>query len=429
MSKRLSRRTLLRGAGVALGLPLLETMLPRQASAAEAVRPPRRLAFIFVPGGVNVDEWTPEGEGADYRPRHTLEALAPVRDRVLVLSGLDGRAGETGGNGHPLGCAPWLSSAPINERDRGGYATEASVDQLAARHVGRETRLPSIELGCDRDARDNYTSNISWRAPNSPMGKEVDPRAVFSRLFGDPRADAYQRSVLDLVLADAGDLRKRLGGVDRSKLDEYLDSVREIERRIQFAERDAASREPPKLKLPDAVPTEYDRHVRLLTDLLVLAFQSDCTRVATFMYNNEAGRRSWPEIGISDDHHGLAHLDPRTEEGQVKLDKLKRIDRFYVEQFTYAVQKLAAVPEGQGTLLDSAMVMYGSGLAWGRLHNRENLPVLLAGGGGGTIAGGRHIRYPRGTPLADLHLALLDRMGVRPARLADGTGPLGRLSA
>jgi hypothetical protein len=428
--RKLSRRTALKGLGVSLALPWLEAMQPRSArAAAGGSKPPVRLAYLFVPGGVNVDEWLCDGEGADYKPRYTLEALKPVREDVLVLSGLDGREGETGANGHPLGCAPWLSSAPVGEKDRGGYATGITADQIAAARIGQTTRLPSLELGCDRDATDLYTSNISWRGPASPMGKEINPRAVFNRLFGDPTADVYQRSILDLVLEDARDLRTELGGIDRSKLEEYLDSVRSIERRIQLAEDEAQqpnARRRPEISLPEAIPADYPEHLRLLLDLLVLAFQTDGTRVATFMFNNEAGRRSWKEIGISESHHGLAHLDPRTQEGKDKLDKLKRIDRFYVEQFVAMIQALKAVPEGEGTLLDNVLIMYGSGLAWGRLHNRENLPILLAGGGGGTVKGGRHI-HCNGRPLADLQLALLERVGVKRERFADSTGPLTRL--
>jgi hypothetical protein len=256
------------------------------------------------------------------------------------------------------------------------------------------------------------------------MGKEINPRAVFTRLFGDPKADAYQRSVLDLVRADADRLRRRLGGFDRAKLDEYLDSVRAIERRIQFAENDADRRDLPELDLPDGAPAEFLDHVRLLTDLLVLGFQTDATRVATFMYNNEAGRAAWPELSIRENHHGLAHLDPRTEEGKSKLEKLRRIDRAYVELFVYTLQKMAAVREGEGTLLDNTAVVYGSGLTWGRLHNRESLPVLVGGSLGGAIHGGRHVRHSRGTPLANLHLALLHKMGVDLPRVADSTGPL-----
>ena len=421
-SKQLSRRTALKGLGVTVGLPLLEAMLPRTAHAARDKTHPLRLAFLYVPGGMNLDEWTPEGDGADYRPRYTLEALAPVRENVLIFSGLNGREHETGANGHPLGCAPWLSTAPVNDKDRGGYATDLSVDQLAARHIGQDTRLPSLELGCDRDAMQIYTSNISWRGPASPMGKEVNPRAVFTRLFGDPKADAYQRSILDLVNADARRLRMQLGGVDRSKLDEYLDSIRAIERRIQFAERDAG-RQPPEISLPDGVPAEYSDHLTLLLDLLVLGFQADSTRVATFMFNDEAGRRSWREIGISEGHHELAHLDPRTQEGQYKLSALAKVDRYYVQQFATTLEKMKQIREGERTLLDNSLILYGSGLAWGRLHNRENLPVLLAGSGGGTVQGGRHVRY-NGEPLANLFLSLLARVGVQRQRLADSTGPL-----
>ncbi|HUG89907.1 MAG TPA: DUF1552 domain-containing protein [Planctomycetaceae bacterium] len=438
---RISRRTVLRGLGATLALPWLEAMQPLSAGVtragdsatdspeSQASRPPLRLMFVFVPGGVNLEEWTPRGEGADYEPSATLRALEPVRSQVLVLSGLNSRSGEAGGNGHPLGCAPWLSSAPLNERDTGGYCTDISVDQIAARHVGGETRLPSIELGCDQDSSQLHTSNISWRGPGSPMGKETDPRAVFSRLLADPRSDADQRSILDVVLEDARSLRQQLGRIDRLKLDEYLDSVRAVERRIEFAERHARQHRPPQIDLPEAIPDEYGEHVRLLSDLVVLGLRTDATRVATFMYNNEPGRRQpWTELGINEGHHELAHLDPRTQDGKQKLEKLQRIDRYYLELFVHMLGRLRDTPEGDGTLLDNSMIVYGSGLAWGRLHNRENVPVLLAGGGGGTIDGGRHVRH-RGRPLADLYLALLERMGVTLDRVADSTGPLPQLSA
>jgi hypothetical protein len=415
--------------GATLALPLLEAMQPLAAGAEPAAaRPPLRLLFVFVPGGVNLDEWLPKGEGADYEASATLSALEPVRRDVLVLTGLNSRLGEVGANGHPLGCAPWLSSAPLNERDTGGYCTDISVDQIAARVIGRETRLPSIELGCDQDSSELHTSNISWRGPSSPMGKEADPRAVFDRLLGDPRSGGDQQSILDVVLADARGLREKLGRVDRLKLDEYLDSVRAIERRIEFAERHAAQHRPPELELPAAIPDNYGEHVRLLSDLLVLGLRTDATRVATFMYNNEPGRRQpWTELGISEGHHGLAHLDPRTAEGKDKLEKLQRIDRHYVDVFVHMLQQLQRAPEGDGSLLDNCMIVYGSGLSWGRLHNRENVPVLLAGGGGGTIQGGRHVHY-RGRPLADLFLALLDRVDAKLDRFADSTGPLPNLT-
>lgn len=426
----LSRRTVLKGLGGSLALPLLDAMRPLSAGTLDAAqaKPPLRLLFIFVPGGVNLDEWTPRGAGTDYQPNFTLQALEPVRESVLILSGLNSRLGESGANGHPLGCGPWLSSAPLNERDTGGYCTDISVDQIAAQALGRETRLSSIQLGCDVDSAQTHTSNISWRGPGSPLGKEADPRAVFNRLLADPRGDSFQRSILDVVLEDARDLRQRIGHADREKLDEYLDSVRSIERQIEFAERHAAQHRPPLIDLPAAIPEDYAEHVRILTDLLVLGLRTDATRVATFMYNNEPGRGSWPEIGINEGHHQLAHLDPRTAEGQEKLDKLKRIDRFYVELFARMVKQLRDTPEGEGKLLDNCAIVYGSGLAWGRLHNRENVPVLLAGGGGGSILGGRHIDY-RGRPLADLYLSLLHATGLSVDRVADSTGPLPNLES
>jgi hypothetical protein len=268
-----------------------------------------------------------------------------------------------------------------------------------------------------------HTSNISWRGPSSPLGKETDPRAVYARLFGDPQGGDQAEQLLDLVLEEARAIRRRLGSLDRQKLDEYLDSVRSIERRMQLSQRENQQNRPPQIDLPDTIPQQYPEHLRLMLDLLVLGLASDSTRVSTFMFNNEPGRASWREIGVPEGHHGLAHLDPRTPEGQHKLDQLKKVDRFYVEQFVYLLQKMKGIREGEGTLLDNSMIMYGSGLAWGRLHNRENLPVLLAGGGCGTLEGGRHLDCG-GVPLANLYLSLLDRTGVELARVADSTGRL-----
>jgi hypothetical protein len=414
--RTLSRRTFLRGAGAMLALPWLEIM------AAPAKPAPLRSVFMFVPGGVNHDEWLPKSEGADYEAGRTLAALAPVRQHVLVLSGLNARRGEVGANGHPLGTAPWLSSAPLNDKDRGGYCTDVSVDQLIARQVGRETRLPSLELGCDADSRSLHETNISWRGPASPMGKEFNPRDIYNRLFADPRADVYRTSILDAVREDAKRLSGQLGGVDKEKLDEYFESVRSIERRIDFAARHQLDA-PPEMKLPAGVPTDYLQHAHLLTDLLVLALRTDTTRVSTFMLNNEPGRPSWNEIGVKENHHGLAHLDPRTAEGRDKLEKLQRIDQAYVEIFVRMLQQLAALPEAGGTVLDHCQIVYGSGLTWGRLHNREDIPLLLAGGGSGMIRGGRHVRY-RGEAFADLHLAMLRNSGVLLARTADSKAPL-----
>ena len=415
--RTLSRRTLLRGAGSMLALPWLEIM------GAQPVKPaPLRSVFLFVPGGVNHDEWLPKTEGANYQPGKTLAALAPVRQHVLVASGLNARHGEVGANGHPLGTGPWLSSAPINDKDRGGYCTDISVDQLIANHVGKDTRLPSLELGCDSDSRSMHETNISWRGPASPMGKEFNPRDIYNRLFADPKADVYRTSILDAVREDAKRIGSKLGGIDREKLAEYFEAVRSIERRIDFTSRHQLEN-PPEMKLPEGVPANYLEHAHLLTDLLVLALRTDTTRVATFMLNNEPGRASWNEIGVKENHHGLAHLDPRTAEGRDKLDKLQRIDEAYVGIFVRMIQQLAAAPEGGGTVLDHCQIVYGSPLTWGRLHNREDIPLLIAGGGNGMIRGGRHVRY-HGEAFADLHLAMMRNAGVPLERTADSKAPL-----
>ena len=255
------------------------------------------------------------------------------------------------------------------------------------------------------------------------MGKEFNPRDVYTRLFADPKGDVYGIRVLDAVREDAKRLSGKLGGIDREKLDEYFESVRSIERRIEATSRHKPKGDPPKMDLPDGVPDDFCEHVALLSDLLIAAFRTDVTRVATFMINDEPGRNRWMEIGIKENHHSLAHLDPRNKEGQDKLAKLQKIDQAYLDFFVATLKKLAAIKEGDGRLLDRCQFLYGSPLTWGRLHNRENLPVLLAGGGGGAIEGGRHLAVG-GKPLADLHLAMLAHAGVRPERIADSTGPL-----
>ncbi len=416
MSSRISRRALLRGAGAAVALPLLEAMEARGADPA----PPVRLMFVYKPGGFVMPEWTFSS---------TLAPLQALRGDVLVLGGLDARNGETGGNGHPLACSPWLSSAPVGKKDRGGYATDVTVDQIAAAKIGESTRLRSLELGINQSRADIHYGNISWRGPASPMGKEVSPRAVFSRLFGDPRGDTYRRSILDLVLEDARGLEKRLGVEDREKVAEYLDSIRSIEKRIQAVERSNPP-PPPEVAVPDSVPRSAAEHIGLLASLVALGFQADSTRVVTWMLENEDMIPPMPELGIRDSHHSLVHNDSRpgrpigSRATQEKVDKLKIFDRFYVEQFAGLLGKLKGIREGAGTLLDHSLVLFGSGLSWGNLHVRTDLPLVLAGRGGGTVKPGRALRYPAGTPFASLHLSLLERVGVRLDRIADSKGPL-----
>jgi len=429
----LSRRVMLQGLGVSVGLPMFDSLCPRgwsEEKRSDASNPtpsfnPVRLLFIYVPGGVNKDEWTPTGEGHQWQPSKTLSPLVKVRDDVCILSGLDSRRGETGDNGHPLGCAPFLSTAPINERDRGGFCTQITIDQLAAQKLGTQTRLSSLELGCDPDSSDLYYSNISWRSAGSPAGKEYDPRRAFARLFGDVQGAQRQQSVLDVVMQEARHLKHQLGLRDQEKLDEYFESVRAVEKRIQFTQRESIKRRPPEIELPAAVPDRYSEHIQLLNDIIVLGFQQDATRVCSFMYGDEPGRGGWEdELGFKEHHHNLAHLNPSTEDGQDKLRKIQLIDQFFVDQFTQLLLKLKSVSEGETSLLDNCLVLYGSGLEWGRKHNRENLPLILAGGGGGTIEGGRHVVCSPGTPVANLHLSMLDRVGVKLDRVADSTGRL-----
>lgn len=428
-TSRISRRTMLRAAGVAIGLPLLEAMQPLARAAAPA-KAPLRSVFVYKPGGMIMPAWQPQGEGKDWQLSDTLQPLADLKDDVMVLTGLDARNGETGGNGHPLGCSPWLSCAPINDKDSRGYSTDITIDQLIARQVGDQTRLASLELGCSHDSTQTHVSNISWRGPAAPMGKEVQPRAVFGRLFGDPRGDKHRKSILDAVLTDARKLQQDLGRPDRQKVDEYFESLRAVERRIQIAESRPLRIAPPDLKLPAGVPDDYVEHLRLMSDLAVLALEADATRVITLMYHDEDRIPPLPHLGIKDNHHALVHnkftpnnLNPPAED-MAKVEKLKQINRFYVAELARMLGKLKAIREGETNLLDNSLVLYGSGLSWGNLHVRTNLPVLLAGRGTGTITPGRHVACPKGTPFANLHLAMLHRAGVNVDRVADSTGAL-----
>lgn len=446
---RISRRTLLRGGGVAIGLPLLESMGPRRAFASAGARKaPVRLMFVYTPGGVIMDSWTPREEGAAYALSPTLSPLEPYQSDLVVLTGLENRLVETGGNGHPIASSTWLSSAALHQRDSHGYSTDMTVDQIAARKVGDDTRLASLELGVSHNPTAIHSCNISWRAPGSPMGKDVDPRAVFARLFGDPKGDRYRRSVLDLVLESAGSLRSSVGAADRNKMDEYLDSVRAIEKRIQFVEKNQPPA-PPKVdwleKLPEraeGVPDPKTRgprqggiplkdHLHMLQDLAALGFQADSTRVVTLMYEGEDTLPPIAEAGDTLGHHGLAHWGFGRGPGEVAkaIDMHQKVDQWVVGRFAQLLEKLKSIREGDGTLLDNCLVLFGSGLSSGGQHSRANLPLVLAGKGGGQVRPGRHLRFPKATPFANLYLSLLDAVGVKLDRIADSTGRLAGLSA
>jgi hypothetical protein len=447
---QISRRTVLRGLGTAIALPWLDAMAPAAARAgAGASGPwvPTRMAFLYVPNGVHMQAWTPEKEGSDFELPAILEPLKPFRDDLLVLTGLaqhNAAALGDGGGDHARSLACFLTGVHPKKTDGADIHAGVSVDQVAAQKVGRLTRFPSLELGCDRGAQSGscdtgyscaYSSNISWRSPTTPMAKEVNPRLVFDRLFAAKargesaseraRRDLYRRSILDFVAEDASQLRGRLGLNDRRKVDEYLTAVRELELRLASAERSGADdvELPQDFRKPTGIPQDNKEHIRLMCDLMVLAFQGDVTRVSTFMFANEGSNKSYAFIGVAEGHHDLSHHggDPK------KHEKIKKINTFHTEQLAYFLGKLKAIKEGEGTLLDHVMIVYGSGIGDGNRHNHYDLPILVAGRGGGTLGTGRHLRYPRNTPLNNLYLSLLDRMDVPTERLGDSTGRLEKL--
>jgi Protein of unknown function (DUF1552) len=448
-SVRLSRRTVLRGVGTALALPWLEAMGQRTASADQEGRVgtiPKRIAFLYVPNGVHMADWTPAVTGARFSTPATLRPLEPFRQDMLILSGLEQQnaapLGDEGGD-HARSLACFLTGAHPLKTDGANIRAGVSIDQVAAAQIGMRTRLPSLELGIDPSAQAGtcdsgyscaYSSNISWKSANMPMAKEIDPRLVFDRVFGSTRQadspidrarrDRYEKSILDFVLEDARQLHSQLGTNDRRKIDEYLASVREIERRIGRVE--AAEREErrphPGLPRPSGIPAELREHIRLMLDLLALAFQADVTRICTFMFANEASNRAYPFLKVPDGHHDLSHHG----NDRRKQEKIKTINRFHVEQFAYLLGKLKSMPEGDRSLLDHVMIVYGSGISDGDRHNHDDLPIILAGRGGGTILPGRHINY-KSRPLNNLYLSMLDRMDVKLDRHGDSTGRLGML--
>ena len=438
-ARPLSRRRLLRGLGVALPLPWLEAMGPlaaRAAAAATQAGPPNRVAFLYAPNGQHMPDWTPEGEGRDFELSAILEPLAGLKQKLTVLSGLaadKARPHGDGGGDHARAMAAFLTGVHPKKTDGTSIRNGSSVDQIAAAMVGDQTRLPSLEIGADKGAMAGdcdsgyscvYSSTMSWRSPTQPVPKEVNPKVVFDRLFGDgdPAAAARaarRKSILDFVREETHGLEHRLAAGDRRKLDEYFTAVRDIEQRI---ERAAAlpSVEPPGMAPPTGIPRDYGEHIRLMCDLLVVAFQADVTRVATFVLANEGSNKPYPFIGVPEGHHDLSHHGGNPE----KQAKIRAINLFHARNVAHLLERLDAVPEADGTLLDHATIVYGSGIHDGNKHNHEDLPILLAGGGCGTITMGRHVRYPAETPLSNLWLSLLDRMDASVEHLGDSTGRL-----
>lgn len=445
IASRLERRTFLKGLGLSMGLPLLEAMIPdRLARAASANRTPVRMAFVFFPNGAIMPSWTPSDAGENYKLSKTLEPLAEFKGDMNVLTGLaqdNGRAKGDGAGDHARCASSYLTGAHPRKTSGADIRVGVSVDQVAAQKVGDRTKLPSLELGiekgrnagnCDSGYSCAYSSNISWKTATTPMAKEIHPRLVFERLFGDAeqseegreRRDFYRKSILDLVANDADKLKSKLGITDRRKLDEYFSSVRDLERRVIRAEQEA-ERIRPDFDVPDAIPRDYQQHVRLMFDLMVLAFRTDTTRIATFMLGNAGSNRSYRMVGVSEGHHQISHHRDKRE----LIDKIQKIDEFLVGEFAYFLRKLKSVEDGAGTLLDHSMIMYGSGLSDGNRHQHHNLPVVLAGGGGGTIRTGRHISTSSETPLNNLFLSLLDRVGANVEKLGDSSGRFAALDA
>ncbi len=442
--KHLARRTFLRGIGAAISLPVLDAMTPAFAATTRlASNSPRRMAFVYVPNGIIMKDWTPEAVGTQFELPRILKPLEPLRQQVTLLSGLTHNTGRALGDGpgdHARAAASFLTGVHPKKTAGADIQSGISVDQIAAQKIGNATRFASLELGCE-DGRlvgncDSgyscaYSNSISWRTTSTPMPPEINPRAVFERMFGDsdetPEARvkrlSYNKSILDFVLDDTQRLKGDLGKTDRRKLDEYLDAVREIERRIEVAEHDS-KQFVPTIEKPAGVPVEFADHVKLMFDLMTLAFQADLTRISTFMMCREGSTRTYREIGVSDAHHPLTHHRNNPE----WIEKVTKINCFHLEQFAYFVNKLKSTPDGDGTLLDRVMVVYGSGLADGNQHTHADLPVLLAGAGNGAVRPGRHVRYPKETPMNNLYVAMLDHMGIPPEHIGDSTGELQHLT-
>jgi hypothetical protein len=436
----LPRRTFLRGAGATLALPLLDAMVPALSALAKTpANPVSRLGFIYVPNGAVMDKWKPTGAGKDFEFSQVLSPLAPFRDRVLVVSGLaqmEARSYDDGAGDHSRGTAAWLSGIHAKRTEGADVQLGITADQIAAREFGKSTPLASLELAletidlvgnCDNGYSCAYMNTLSWRSPTTPLPVETNPRKVFRRLFGqgnDPRQRfaqmAEERSLLDSVLQDIAHLQKTLGPRDNSRLAEYLDAIRDVERRIQKAEQRNADAELPLIEVPAGTPETFEEHITLMFDLQVLAYRADITRVITFMVGRELSNRTYPAIEINEAHHSLSHHQNNAE----KLAKLVKINTYHISKLAYYLEKLKATPDGDGTLLDRLTLVYGSGLSDGNRHDHSPLPTLVVGGGSGRLKGGRHLEYPKDTPMTNLLLSVMDTVGIPIDKLGDSTKAL-----
>ena len=439
----MSRRTALRGIGATVALPLLDGMVPAlSALSTTAAKPVVRFGAVYVPNGIVMQNWTPAVEGSAFEVTPILEPLAPFRDQMLVLSGLNSTPpGDVRGGVHSRAATRFLTDEQPRQLGRWAEREPVSMDQIAARELGKQTPLASLELGleganfagsCDSGGFScAFSYTISWRNATTPLPMEHNPRAVFERLFGDsqntdPAAQQArmrdQRSILDSVREDVARLRRRLGPTDRVKVGAYLEAVRDVERRIQMAEAQG-EQEIPLMERPLGVPTDFVDHATLMYDLQLLAYQIDRTRIVTFMAGHELSGRTYPEIGVPDAHHPLSH-----HRGvPASLAKLTKLNTHHVSLFASFLEKLRATPDGDGSLLDHVMIVYGAGMSDSNAHSPYNLPMVVVGGGAGQLKGGRHIVYPERTPLANLHVSLLDKLGTPIERIGDSSGPLPNL--
>jgi hypothetical protein len=435
--KALARRTFLRGMGATLALPLLDAMIPAATALAKTpAKPVRRLGFVFMPMGCDQSRWTPPGDNLD-QLSPILSSLEPVREHVTAITNLELQNAYPGS--HATSNSAFLSAAKAKLTESTDYYLGTTVDQIAAQHIGKETQLPSLELAmdllqvvgqCDNGYACVYQNNLSWSSPTTPLPAEAHPRIVFENLFGeggsvaDRRAALQKRaSLLDSFHDDLSRLQRKLGPADRAKVNEYLESVRDVERRIQKAEAASGDNPLPDLDRPVGVPAAYADHARLMFDLQLLALQGDVTRVITFQLARETSNRTYPEIGVSDPHHPLSHHGNDPE----KIARMAKINAFHVSLFAEFLAKMKATREGDGTLLDHSLYLYGSGIGNPNIHDHSNLPILVAGGTTAGMKGGRHLKFAKPTPLANLHLTLLDKAGVRLESFADSNGKVDEL--
>ena len=444
--KAIPRRAVLRGMGATLALPLLDGMVPAFAGPSDtAAKPVIRMGFMYVPNGIIMEKWTPAAEGAAFEMTPTLEPLAAFQDRLVVLTGLDQKPAEPLlgeiGAGHSRASAAYLTGAHPKSTEGADIHAGISVDQIAAKELGKKTQLASLEMAldpveasgvCESGYSCAYRNTLCWSTPTTPLPMEDQPRQIFERLFGDndttdaaARLDRIQknRSLLDALAGDVARFQKSLAPTDRAKLSEYLYAIRDIERRIQIAE-EQTTREMPTLERPAGIPASFEEYARLMYDLLILAYQADLTRVSTFMIAHENSSRPYPQSGVTDGHHPLTH-----HRGDlVMIAKVALINRYHVKLFSYFLERLRSTPDGDGSLLDHSMIVYGAGMSDGNVHSNINLPVLLLGGGAAKINGGRHLRFPSGTPMTNLYMSMLDKAGIPIDSMGDSTGRLEVLS-